>query len=134
MPMQSHIQFNLTRNTSQCVQGIRLKKLNLDFSLLRIFPLSFVPIFMIDAHSAESNEKSNFSFLFFDLQFTIYGWHTRIFKCVTNQQKKSYKSGQIYRKCAQWAETNEKTDFQIFVIFIFLIMFDFVLKIHWKID
>ena len=47
---------------------------------------------MIDADSAESNEKSIFRFLFLDLLqfvFTIYEWHTGIFKCVANQ-KKSY--------------------------------------------
>ena len=38
--------------------------------------LSFAPLFMIDAHSAESNGKSIFLFLFFELWlivYTIYG-------------------------------------------------------------
>ena len=46
-------------------------------------PLRIAPIFMKDAHSAESNEKSIFRFLFFELWlivFIIYGWHTWIFE------------------------------------------------------
>ena len=42
----------------------------------RPIPLSFDPIFMKDAQCAESNKKSIFRFLFFELSlivFTIYG-------------------------------------------------------------
>ena len=59
------------------------------------------PILKEDARSDESNEKSIFLFLFFELLlivFTIYGWHTGIFKYVTNQKKKSFRSGHIYWK------------------------------------
>ena len=51
--------------------------------------------------------KINFPIYFFELWlvvFTIYRWHTDIFKCVSNQKKKSFKSGQICRKDAQWAQ------------------------------
>ena len=46
------------------------------------FLLSFAPISMKDAHSTESNKKSIFRFLFFELwliAFPIYGWRTGIF-------------------------------------------------------
>ena len=63
-----------------------------------------------------TNEKSIFRFLlflFFELWllvFIIYGLYTWIFKCVAaDQQKKSFKSGQIYRKHAQLVLTNEKS-------------------------
>ena len=47
-------------------------------------------------------------------------------KNLMDQKKRSFKSGQIYRKGAECAETNEKT------IFRFRVMVDFVLKIHRK--
>ena len=56
-----------------------------------------------DFHCAESNEKSIFRFLFFELwfiKFTIYRRHTLISKYVTDQ-KKTFKSGQINMKDAQ---------------------------------
>ena len=77
-------------------------------------PFRSTPIFMKDAYSAESNEKSIFQFLFFELWlivFTIYGWHTWI---STHHKKKSFKSGQIYRKDVQWAETIEKSIFRFY--------------------
>ena len=95
---------------------------------------------MIDAHSAESNEKSIlrfFWFLFFELWlivFTIYRWHTGIFKCVTNPKKKSFKSGWIQKKDAQWVETIETSIFRFMQFLIFWVMLDFVLKIQRKID
>ena len=60
------------------------------------------PIFIKDAHSAESHEKSIFRLLFFELwlivlQFTVHTW---IFKCVTDRIF-FFKSGQIYRKDAE---------------------------------
>ena len=67
-------------------------------------PLSFSPIFMMDAQI--------FRFIFFELWlivFTIYWRHNGIFKCVTNQKKSSI-SGQIYRKDAQWMK-NQFCDF-----------------------
>ena len=78
-------------------------------------------------YSAESNGKSIFLFLVFELWpivFTILRWYIRLFKCVTEQKKRSFKSGQIYRKGAECAETNEKW------FFSFLIYRRFVLKIH----
>ena len=60
--------------------------------------------------------KNHFSIF----KFLSYGWlclqftgDTRIFKCVTDYNKKnmSFINGQIYRKYAQWAETNEKSIF-----------------------
>ena len=55
----------------------------------QIPPLSFDPTFMKDGQCAESNEKSIFRFLFFELWlivFTVYGCHTWIFKCVTDRK------------------------------------------------
>ena len=59
------------------------KKSDLDVFQLKLlvgncsnFPLRIAPVFMKDAHSAESNENSMFRFLFFELWlivFTIYG-------------------------------------------------------------
>ena len=73
---------------------------------------SFAPIFMIDVHSAESNKKSIFLFLFLKLWlivFTIYaGRQTRRDFQVSPTKKKSVKSVQICRKDAQWAEINQK--------------------------
>ena len=51
-----------------------------DFSQLMIC-LRSGPIFTTDVHRAESNEKSIYRFLSIELWFTIYGWHTWIFKC-----------------------------------------------------
>ena len=56
------------------------------------------PIFMEDGHSAESHEISILQFFIIELWlivFTIYEWYTWIFKCVTDQKKKSFKSGQM---------------------------------------
>ena len=48
-----------------------LTSLNITWALSQVricrHPLSFAPIFIKDAHSAESNEKSIFLFLFFEL-------------------------------------------------------------------
>ena len=52
--------------------------------------LSFAPIYMKDAPSAESIEKSISRFLFFELWlivFTIYWGHTWNFKCITDIKK-----------------------------------------------
>ena len=75
-------------------------------------PLSFVPIFMIDAHSTESNEKSIFRVLpdcICSLLVRHWGFQ------VWHQQKKTFKSGQIYRKDLQWVETNEKSIDQFWI-------------------
>ena len=50
-------------------------------------------------------------YIFWVLVDCIYNlrWHTWIFKCVADQKQKSFKSGQIYRKDAEYAETNEKS-------------------------
>ena len=52
------------------------------------------PIFIKDARSADSDEKSILWFLFFELWlivFTIYGDIFEVFKCVTDQKKESPK-------------------------------------------
>ena len=57
-------------------------------------PLRIAPIFMKDAHSAETNEKTIFRFLFFQVMANCIhnlqcdDW---IFKCVTNQKKSRLK-------------------------------------------
>ena len=69
-------------------------------------PFRISPIFMIDAHSAESNEKSIFRFLFLS-----YGWlylqfagNTPGFSIASPiKDKNSFKTGQIYRNDVQWA-------------------------------
>ena len=63
--------------------------------------------------------KINFHiFQFWQIIFTIYERHAWICKCVTDQ-KSFFKRGQIYRKDAQWAETNAKSIFR-FLTFLFL--------------
>ena len=57
-------------------------------------------IYMKDAHSAESYEKSHFRFSFFELWLillTIYGYSPS----EPPTKKKLFKSGQIYRKDVQ---------------------------------
>ena len=69
---------------------------------------------MRDAQCAETNENTILRFLFIELWsilFTIYWWHTLIFKCVTDQTN-SFIGGQIYIKDVQCAETNENTIFR----------------------
>ena len=66
-------------------------------------PLRSGNICMKDAHSAESNEKSIFRFLFFELWlivFTIYGESPGC-SCVSPTKKKSFIGCQIYWKDAQ---------------------------------
>ena len=111
----------------------------MDFSQLRICrpsPLRKDYTCMKDAHIAELNEKSIFQFLISELWlivFKIYMWHTLLSKCVTDKINiylyiYSLKSGQIYIKDAQWAETNEIQ----FSNFYFRIMFNFVRKTNRK--
>ena len=73
-------------------------------------PLRSGHIYMKDAHCAAPNEKSIFRFLFFELWpivFTFYG-DTPEISSVSPTKKKLFKSGQNFRKYAQWAETIEK--------------------------
>ena len=105
-----------------------------DFSHQRICRpplLSFAPIFIIDAHRAESNAKSIFRFILFFSYIWLYlkfSGDTGIFK-FHQPKNKSFKSGQIYRKDAQWAKMNEKSIFRILPFFMVV----FVLKNHRKI-
>ena len=88
---------------------------------VRIWPRTFAPIFMKDAHSVESNEIwifRFFLFLFFELiVFTIKERHTGILK-YHQPKKKIVWSGQIYRKDTQWADTDDKSILR-FVQFLF---------------
>ena len=57
--------------------------------------------YMKDAHSAESNEKLIFRFLFFELWLKVqaadtYAW---IFKCVTDQKKIVQKWSKLQKRC-----------------------------------
>ena len=53
---------------------------------------------MKDAQCAETNEKSIFRFLFFELWLIVL--------TILDDPKKSFKSGQIYKKNAQCSETD----------------------------
>ena len=79
---------------------------------------------MIDAHSAESNEKIIFRFLFCEsglIIFTIYGRHTGIFKCVINQKKIVQKWSNLQKRCAMsWSEW--KIQLTIFIFELWLIL------------
>ena len=72
---------------------------------------SFAPILMEDAQCAESNEKSVFRFLFFELSSILF----TIFKCFYLNShkilhtKKILKSDQIYMKDALCPESIEKS-------------------------
>ena len=90
-------------------------------------------------HSVLNQMKNQFS----DFYFLSYGWLYLQFtdvitgfssRYVTNPKKKSFQSGQIHRKDAQWAETNEKSIFHFLWFLFFWVMVDFVLKINQKID
>ena len=88
---------------------------NADFSQLRTPPLpQYCSHLMIYAHSAESNEKSIYTWLY--SQFT---GDTTGFLSVSGTKKKSFKSGKICRKDAQWVETNENQFFDFCGFFIY---------------
>ena len=94
------------------------------------FPLRSGHIHVKDAHCAETNKKSIFRFLFFNLRlivYTIYRWHTQISMCIINQ-KKSFESGQDYMEDAQFVETNEKPIFHFLVFEIWLIFYQQLLE------
>ena len=62
---------------------------------------------MIDAHSAESNEKSIFLFLLSELWLIAF----TIIKNLPTK-KKVFKCVQIYIKDVEWAETSKKSIFR----------------------
>ena len=82
-----------------------MRYMRLGLSQVRICrppPLSFAPIFMKDVHSAESNEKYIFRYLFFELWlivFTIYG--SPRFSSVSPTEKKIVqKWSNLQKRCA----------------------------------
>ena len=99
-------------------------------TLLPPLPFSEVAIFtwkMRTVLKRMNNKCSNFYFSSYDWLYLQFYGDTSDFSSVSPTKKKtSFKSGQIYRKGAECAEANEKS------IFLFLVLVDFVLKIHWK--
>ena len=88
-------------------------------------------IFTWKMHTVLNRIKNQFS----DFYFLSYRWlylqftgDTCIFMCVTDR-KKYFISNQIYRREAQWAETNEKSIFQ-FVRFSFFELWLIVFTIY----
>ena len=113
--------------------------------LLLLFPLGNGPILIDDAQSAESNEKTNFQFLRFlflgysrfcsqfSNMFTLKKCFTFLRpkkKYFTQKKKFLQKWSNMHGRCAMtWNESKIN-----FIIFIFWVMVDFILKIHQKIN
>ena len=80
-----------------------MRYMRLGLSQVRICrppPLSFAPIFMKDVHSAESNEKYIFRYLFFELWLIVF----TIYQKITDHKKKLFRNVQICRKNGDCSE------------------------------
>ena len=97
-------------------------------------PLEIVPIFMKDAHSAESNEKSILRYIYFyscGWLYLKYTGDTPRFSSVSQTKKIVQKWSNLQERFAMsWNEWKIN-----FAIFIFWVMVDFVLKfiVNWLI-
>ena len=83
-------------------------------------------IYMKDAHSAESNEKSYFGFFPVSIFSVYYGWFylqfTVTHRMYHRPKKKLFKSGQIHREDAHWSDNDLFSSWVSFVrIFFFQI-------------
>ena len=69
-------------------------------------PPPFAPIYITDAHSAESIDKPIFWFSIYSSLYLQFTGDIPGFSSVSPTKKKSFKSGQIYRKDAHRSEND----------------------------